>query len=114
MQSCRIETNVLNKRSCGVDYFITLGKHIYGCSWRNGVKRLRIERVLVLADQTKKKTTLASKLGLENATLQFDVDVDIYLDDGRKIEVQSSDPQFLRKLVPYIWELQRQDPRSRR
>lgn len=105
------KTEILNSEDCGFDYFVTVGKMIIGCGLRGGVKKLDIIRVVVVGNQTKKKSSFLSNIGLAKADYLFDVDVDIHLADGSLIEVHSSEPKFLQKLVPYVWELQRKNPR---
>lgn len=100
------KTVILNHAECGYDYFVTVGKMIVACG-RRGVNKLDILRVIVVADNSKKTYSFLGRLGLVPAELTFDVHVDIYLGDGSVLEVHSSEAKFLKKLLPYIWELQR-------
>ena len=105
------KTEILNTEECGFSYFTTVGKMIIACGLRGGVKKLDIIRVIVVGNQTKKKSSFLANIGLCKPELNFDVDLDIFLADGSKIEVHSTEPNFIRKLTPYIWELQRKNPR---
>ena len=99
------KTVILNQKDCGYSYFTTIGKVVIACGVKGGVRKLDIKRVIVISDNSKKRNGFLSYLGLAPAELVYDVDVDIYLKDGSIIEVHSSEPKFLKKLVPYIWEL---------
>lgn len=105
------KTEIINKAACGYTYFVSVGKMILACGIKGGVKKLDIVRVIVVGDSTKRRYTFLDRLGLGSPTIKFDVDVDIYLADGSIIEVHSSEPKFLKKLTPYIWELKRRNPR---
>ena len=99
------KTVILNTQQCGYSYFVTVGKMIIACGALGNIKKLDIVRAVVVADRSKKQHSFLSRMGLVPAELTFDVDVDIYLGDGSRIEVHSSEPKFLKKLLPYIWEL---------
>ena len=101
------QTVILNQETCGYSYFATIGKTIVACGLKGGVKKLDILRVVVVADNSKKKYSFLSRMGLVPAEFVYDVDVDIFLGDGSVIEVHSSEPKFLKKLLPHIWELHR-------
>lgn len=105
------KTTILNQVDCGYSYFVTIGKTIFACSLLGGVKKLDIQRAIVVAENSKKKHSLLSRFGLVAPEFRFDVDVDIFLTDGSKIEVHSSEAKFLKKLLPYIWELHK-NPRT--
>ena len=99
------KTVILNQEECGYSYFATIGKTIVACGLKGGVRKLDIIRVLVIKDNSKKHYSFLSRFGLCPAELKYNVDVDIYLGDGSVIEVRSSEAKFLKKLLPYIWEL---------
>ena len=99
------KTTILNQEVCGFNYFVTVGKMIIACNRQGGVKKLDIIRVIVVADNSKKRYSFLGRFGLVPPEFTFDVDVDIFLGDGTKIEVHSSEQKFLKKLLPYIWEL---------
>lgn len=99
------KTVILNSEACGYSYFVTIGKTIIACGTGGNVHKLDIIRAVVVADNSRKKYSFLSRFGLIPAELEFDVDVDIHLGDGSIIEVHSSEPKFLKKLLPYIWEL---------
>ena len=101
------KTVILNQQACGYTNFITIGKTIIAYGMKGGTKRLNkhIDRVIVVANNSKRKYGFLSRFGLTSAEFVFDVDVDIYLKDGSVIEIHSSEPKFLKKLVPYIKEL---------
>ena len=99
------KTVILNQNVCGYTNFITIGKAVIAYGIKGGVKKLDIERAIVVANNSKRKYGFLSRFGLTPAEFVFDVDVDIYLKDGSVIEIHSSEPKFLKKLVPYIKEL---------
>lgn len=99
------KTVILNQNNCGFTYFMCIGKTIMACGWKGGIKKLDIKRVIVISNKSRKNYGFLSRFGLAPAELEYDVDVDIYLQDDSVIEVHSSEPEFLRKLLPYIWEL---------
>lgn len=101
------KTVIVNKDKCKYTDFICVGKEVIAYSWKGGIKKLDIKRVIVVNNKTQKKHNLLSFCGLVNAELVFDVDLDMYLQDGSVIEIHTTDPKFLNKLVPYIWELNR-------
>lgn len=101
------KTVILNQDVCGYSYFATMGKMIIACGVKGGVRKLDILRVIVVADDSKKKYSFLSRMGLAPAEFEYDVHVDIILADGSVIEVHSSEPKFLKKLLPHIWELHR-------
>lgn len=105
------KTVILNQAECGHSSIVTVGKMIFAYSMKGGTRRLNIERVLVVANNSKKHYGFLSRFGLAPAELTFDVDLDIYLTDGSVIEVHSSELKFLQKMLPYIKELQR-NPRE--
>lgn len=105
------KTVILNQNKCGYSAFLTLGKAIIAYGNKGGVKKLDIHRVIVVAENTRKKYGFLSRMGLEAPAVEFNADVDIFLTDGTLIEVHSTEPAFLKKLLPYIWEL-RKDPRK--
>lgn len=100
-----METVILNRDKCGYKSLTTIGKMIFAYGLRGGVTRLDISRVLVVAENSKKRYSFLSRFGITQPELIFDVDMDIYLADGSIIEVHSTDPKFLNKMLPYIWEL---------
>lgn len=104
-------TQILNTTECGYNYFVTVGKTIIGCGLKGGVKKLDILRVVIIQDNSVKPNTIWSKLGLSKANIAYDVDADIYTADGNRIEIHSSEEKFLRKLMPYVWELKKKNPR---
>ena len=104
-------TEILNSSECGYTYFITVGKTILGCGLKGGVQKLDILRVVIVQDNSVKNQSIWSKLGLTKDKIAYDVDADIYTADGKKIEIHSSEPKFLDKLMPYVWELKKQNPR---
>lgn len=108
------KTVILNQQTCGYTNFITIGKTIIAYGMKGGTKRLNkhIDRVIVVANNSKKQYGFLSRFGLANPEFMFDVDADIYLKDGSVIEIHSSEPKLLQKLVPYIEELHR-NPRVR-
>ena len=101
------KTVILNQDECGYTYFATFGKTIIACGVKGGVRKLDIMRVIVVADESKRKYGLLSRFGLVPAAFEYEVHVDIYLDDGSVLEVYSTEPKFLKKLLPYVWELHR-------
>lgn len=101
------KTVILNQEECGYTYFATMGKTIIACGMKGGVRKLDILRVIVVADESKKKYSFLGRLGLVPAEFEYEVHVDIYLNDGSVLEVYSTEAKFLKKLLPYIWELHR-------
>ncbi len=102
-------TRILNTSECGYVDFFSIGNII----WANGPlgsrvsDRLEIQRVIILQDATTKVgSTLFGKI-----IYKWDVDLDIFLENGVKIEVHTTDEAFLRKVRPYVWELQKKNPR---
>lgn len=104
------KTVILNQTECGYSYFVTMGKMIIACG-KGGVQKLDILRVIVIADNSVKHISFLSKVKLATPEINYDVDVDIFLNNGVKIEVHSSEPKFLKKLLPYVWELRKKNPR---
>ena len=104
-------TEILNQAECGYNYFVTMRKAIIAVGLKGGVQKLDIIRVIVVADNSAKPVSFLSKLGITKSDINYDVDVDIFVANGAKIEVHSSEPKFLKKLLPYIWELKRNNPR---
>jgi len=99
------KTVILNSTECGYTYFITVGKAIIGCGLYGGVHKLDIKRVLVISDKSRRQCGTFNIFGSNIRDMTYDIDVDIFLTDGSKIEVHSSDRNFLKKLLPYVWEL---------
>lgn len=99
------KTVILNREECGYTYFATMGKMIMACGVKGGVRKLDIIRVIIVADESKRMYGFLSRLGLAPTQFKYDVHADIYLDDGSVIEVYSTEPKFLKKLLPYVWEL---------
>lgn len=100
-------TRILNVDACGFREFMSIGKIVWGFGGSKGDQRLHILRVTVVQDATKK--TGSSLLG--KPYFSWDVDLDIYLEDGTKIEVHTTDEKFVRKMMPYCWEIQQKNPR---
>lgn len=99
------KTVILNKKECGYSYFVIVGDAIIACGLSAGAQKLDIMRVMVVADESKRKHSGFGIFGHGADEMLYDVDVDIYLADGSKIEVHSSERKFLKKLLPYVWEL---------
>lgn len=108
------KTVILNQQACGYTNFITIGKTIIAYGMKGGTKRLNkhIDRVIVVANNSKKQYGFLSRFGLANPEFMFNVDADIYLKDGSVIEIHSSEPKLLTKLLPFIKELHK-DPREK-
>lgn len=104
-------TKILNTEKCGYSYFITVGKAIIACGLKGGVHKLNIERVVIVADNSVKNSGVLHTLGLSKAEYLYNVDADIYLEEGNVIAVHTSEEKFLQKLLPYVWELEKEDPR---
>lgn len=68
-------------------------------------KKLDIVRVIVVQDNTKKESTMWSRLGLDKPITHVNADVDVYLTDGTCIQVNSSDTKLLKKLMKFVWEV---------
>ena len=102
-------TKVLNTDVCGYASFFWIGSII----WANGPigsmksDRINIHRVIVVQDAS---TTTYGFLGKPN--ISWDVDLDIYLDDGTVIEVHTDDEYFIKKMMKYVWEIRKDDPRK--
>lgn len=105
------QTVIINSQECGFTFFNTLGKTIFGCGMKGGIQKLYIKRVIVVAENSRRKYGFLSRAGLAPAEFIYDVDVDIYLEDDTVIQVHSSESGFLKKLLPYVWELN-EDPRE--
>lgn len=105
------KTVILNKEECGHTSITTIGKMMFACSLKGGVTRLDIKRVVVVANNSKKYYGFLSRFGLAPAEITFDVDMDLYLTDNSVIEIHSTDPKFLQKMLPYIYELNK-NPRE--
>ena len=73
-------------------------------------KKLDIVRVIVISDNTTKESTIWSRWGLDKPITKVNADVDIYLQDGTCIQVNSSNEKLLKKLMKFVWEVNA-DPR---
>lgn len=104
------KTVILNQAECGYSYFVTMGKMIIACG-KGGVQKLDILRVIVIADNSVKHVSFLSRVKLAGPEINYDVDVDIFLNNGVKLEVHSSESKFLKKLLPYVWELKKKNTR---
>jgi len=104
------KTVILNKEQCGYSYFVTMGKTIIVCGHK-GTRKLDILRVVVVSDNSIKRPSFLGRQLISSPAIDYDVDMDVYLTDGTEIQIHSSEKKFLRKLMPYIWELRRKDPR---
>ena len=104
-----MSTRILNSQECGYNSFFTIGRII----WAQGPigsgisDRLQIARVIIIQDAT----TESRSFFLAKPIMHWNVDLDVYLDNGTKIEVHTDDESFIRKMLEYVWELQQRDPR---
>lgn len=102
-------TRILNSAECGYTNFFSIGPMI----WAQGPigsfvsDRINIARVIIIQDATKESRSLF----LAKPIMYWNVDMDIYLDNGTKIEVHTDDGGFIKKMMDYVWELQKKDPR---
>ena len=104
------KTIILNKEECGYSYFVTIGKTIIACGL-GGTRKLDIIRAVVVADNSVKNPSFLSRQLICKPHILYDVDVDLFLADGTLIKIHSTEKKFLRMIIPYVWELRRNDPR---
>ena len=111
-----MQTKVLNAEEVGFDNIDIYFGRVYGEKHNKlggldgGPKKLDILRVIVVSDNTTKKSTILSRWGLDKPITKVNADVDIYLRDGKCIQVNSSDERLLKKLMKFVWEVNA-DPR---
>ena len=111
-----MQTKVLNAEEVGFDnidlYFgrVCGEKHNRLGGLDRVPKKLDIVRVIVVSDNTTKESTIWSRWGLNKPITKVNADVDIYLQDGTCIQVNSSNKKLLKKLMKFVWEVTA-DPR---
>lgn len=99
-------TRILNAEECGYKEFMMIGPNLWGFGGSKGNQKLHIMRVIVVDEHT--KVAGHSLFGKPN--YNWDVDLDIYLEDGTKIETHSTNEKFIRRMMTYCWELNKQRP----
>lgn len=111
-----MKTKVLNVNESGFDTIELYFGSICGVKYNKlkGLaeipKKLKIIRVIAISDNTRKEYTFWSRIGLAKPVIHLNVDMDIYLDNGTCIQINSSDEKLLKKLMKYVWEINA-DPR---
>ena len=111
-----MQTKVLNAEEVGFDNINLYFGKVYGEKHNRlgGLdeipKKLNIVRVIVVSDNTTKESTIWSRWGLGKPIIKVNADVDIYLQDGTCIQVNSSNEKLLKKLMKFVWEVNA-DPR---
>jgi hypothetical protein len=104
-----MSTQILNPTECGYTSFFSIGSLI----WAQGPvgsfvsDKLQIARVIIVQDATKESRSLF----FAKPIMHWDVDLDIYLENGKKIEVHTDEGSFIKKMSAYVWEFQRKNPR---
>jgi hypothetical protein len=120
-----MEEKIINKDEVGLKYFnYVLGKYyVYNSSFK--AKEVFIDKVVVIEDRTTnpRRTITGNSSSIVGAILagfigvivaamaslpKWDVDLDIYLTDGRVIEICTQNEKLIRSLYKYIPEV---DPR---
>jgi len=108
-------TKVYNKNECGYNSISTLFGNFYGSRWFIS-ERLYVRHIQVISDNAAASDragaypsmrALIRILTLKKPTV--DLDMDIYLIDGRVIEVRTKDKRIMKAALPYM---QVNDPRE--
>ena len=119
-------TKIINSEECGLhNIILSLGKPY---TIHNLVKHelLDIVHVQIIHDRTKDvrngfqastatiaSTVLSGFIGLltvpYRAKVTYDIDMDLYLADGRVVEIWSDDPQFIKFCLPLMHTKDRRD-----
>ena len=117
---------IINREEVGAKEFHYVNKKFYLVNNRLRPEEVEIEKVIVIKDQTEISTEsmsmgargiigalLAGVVGVMVASLnsqpRWCVDIDIYLTDGRVVEIQTREEKTVRLLMSYI---PKEDPRT--
>lgn len=123
-----IGSNVLNVDECNIDTVSWTFNKIRGSyKWQTSEK-LEIRHVQIIQDNTQKSaggmtsqicgsvvaSSISGLLGLltyaGRGPHSIDIDLDIYLTDGRVIEINTQDKKLVKQLIPYMHTA---DPRAK-
>jgi len=75
-------------------------------------ERLSIARVLVIKNNTVKRSSFLSYLGLIKPKIKVAAELDIYLTDGTCLQVSTTDSCLITHLLKFVWELSA-EPRTK-
>lgn len=97
-------TRVLNRAECGVNTVQVILGHFYGRRWFSA-SRLAVSHVQIIENNNTglKPMRLGRWLqGFQSEKTEFNMDLDLYLVDGRVIEIQTTDKEVIREALRYM------------